>query len=126
MMSINTLYISGRLTAEPERKTLGNGSELLKLVIIHNVWNGKDKEDTKLAFEVNVWKGEKRGAYEDILDQSFVKGQEIVLSGRLNSRTYDGKTYLQLDYPVLHGSKAYKPRVDAPEPAEQRSDDVPF
>jgi single-stranded DNA-binding protein len=130
MSNINQWIISGRLTSDPETRN-ANGKDLLRVNLAHNVYNGKDKPDTVMYIEVTAWKDEKRGIYEELTDLCLVKGQEICVSGRLNTRVHDGKTYLMLNYPILHGSKPYVKRDPLPESRHNTdtagtADDVPF
>ena len=128
MSSINTLTISGRLTADPRFDTTPTGKRKVFFTVAQNVWNGKDRDETKLFIEVTGWKDEdKKCFYDDIEKEALVKGQEIGLSGRLNFREYDGKIHLMLEYPVFHGARAYKPAESKPQhQAEVVNDDVPF
>ena len=79
---LNSVAIIGRLTRDPEHKTVGETS-LCNFSIASNRKVSKDKQDTYF-FECEVW-----GKLADILKQYGGKGKQIAIKGSLKQDTWD-------------------------------------
>jgi len=86
---INTVTISGNLTRDPELRNLPSGNSVCNLRIAHNErFKGADGEwaDRPQYFDVTVWSG-----FGEYLAKNLVKGEKVVVAGRLNWREYEDK-----------------------------------
>ena len=88
-MSLNRVLLQGRLTADPELKTIGKdsrGEEIrvatLRMAVDRDRKN-KDGEREADFFTVNAWRGA-----ADFVGQYFAKGDPIIIDGRLQYRAW--------------------------------------
>ena len=82
---LNRVVLIGRLTRDPEIKTVG-GTSACNFSLATNrtyVSNGEKKEETHY-FDCDVW-----GKLADILKQYAAKGKQIVIEGRLQQSIWD-------------------------------------
>jgi single-strand DNA-binding protein len=94
---LNKVLLLGRLTRDPEFKTVG-GSSVTNFSLANNrvyVSNGEKKEETHY-FDCVAW-----GKSADILKQYATKGKQLIVEGRLQFQSWDGPD----------GKKASKVRV---------------
>ena len=80
---VNLFVLQGRLTKEPETKTVGDVS-LCNFTIAQSE-KFKDKE-TQLFMDCQAWRGT-----ADFISKYFVKGQEIVVTGKLHTEKWQDK-----------------------------------
>ena len=71
-MSMNTITVSGRLTADPERKTTNNGDPMVNLRIAQNFY--RNREEQAQFFSVTVF-----GRTAESCAQYLNKGREVVI-----------------------------------------------
>lgn len=78
---LNYTSIQGRITADPELRSTQNGTPVCSFTI---AWSEKygDKE-TKLFLPCVAWKGT-----AEIISKYFQKGQEMLLDGKLSTRSW--------------------------------------
>ncbi|MCB1189036.1 MAG: single-stranded DNA-binding protein [Leptospiraceae bacterium] len=82
---INSIYLIGRLTRDPEYKII-NQSSVVNFSIANNrvyVSNGVKKEDTNF-FDCVAW-----GKLAEIIKQYATKGKQVMIQGRLQQQTWD-------------------------------------
>lgn len=125
--------VAGRVTRDAETRAVG-GSTVCKFAVVSNK---KIKGEERATFvDCDLWG--KRG---DALVNHIHKGDQITVSGELETREYEGKTYLSIRVNDLElqggsrgGSRDTRP-VAAPaqtrgyddaEYSENDSDDIPF
>lgn len=86
---MNKIIISGRLTRDPELKTVSGGLEVCRISVAVNRRKGKDGTQKADFFDCDAWN--KTGA---VIAQYFHKGDGIVIIGRMesNKAEKDGKT----------------------------------
>ncbi len=88
-MNLNKVFIVGRLTADPEVKSIGTGQRVATFSVATNrVWNdaaGQKKEATEFH-NVVLW-----GKIADVAGQFLVKGSEVLVEGRIQTRKYEDK-----------------------------------
>ena len=88
-MNLNLIQICGRLTRDPELKALPTGTSIVKLSVATNMsWKGKDgekKEETEFHNVIAF------GKLSEIISKYFLKGDEIYVSGRLKTSTWEDK-----------------------------------
>ena len=77
MPSYSKVILIGHLTADPEPKTTGGGSNLTEFSIGVNR-KTKDGEDQPNFFDVTVW-----GKTADFVCEHFTKGKAILVEGEL-------------------------------------------
>ncbi len=86
---LNKVLIVGRATKDPEIKTTPSGQKVTSLGVATNR-NFKDKEGNKQEqvefHNVVFW-----GRLAEIVGQYLVKGQEVLVEGRLQTRSWDGQ-----------------------------------
>lgn len=88
-MNINQVTIVGRLTRDPEKKALPNGTSVVNAsVATSRTWkdkNGQKQEDAEFHNVVAF------GNTADIMAQYLKKGQLVGIMGRLQTRSWDDK-----------------------------------
>lgn len=88
-MNINQVTIVGRLTRDPEKKALPNGTSVVNAsVATSRTW--KDKNDQKQE-EVEYHNVVAFAKTADIMAQYLKKGQLVGIIGRLQTRSWDDK-----------------------------------
>ena len=80
---MNNITIKGRLTKDPENKTINSGSNVCNFTVAVNRRFDKENAD---FFDCIAWN--KTG---DFVNQYFTKGREIVLSGEMQCRKWQDK-----------------------------------
>ena len=81
---INRAVLQGRLTRDPELSTTQSGVEKTSFTV---AWSEKYKEtETKCFLSCIAWR--QTGVF---VNQYFKKGQEIVVEGKLSTRSYEDK-----------------------------------
>ncbi len=83
---MNTVSIIGRLTKDPEMKTLNGGTTVCRLSLAYNRkyrTNGESKEEVSF-FDCVAW-----GKTGETIAQYCRKGQRIGISGRLSQRSWE-------------------------------------
>lgn len=88
-MNLNKVLLVGRLTADPELRTTPSGTHVVSFSIATNRnWtdkSGQRKEDTEFH-NIVAW-----GRQADIVNQFLKKGSLILVEGRLQTRSWEGK-----------------------------------
>ena len=88
-MNLNKVILAGRLTADPELRTTPSGTHVVSFSIATNRnWTTKDgerKEETEFH-NIVAW-----GRQADIVNQFLKKGSLILVEGRLQTRSWEGK-----------------------------------
>ena len=88
-MNLNKVVLIGRVTADPELRTTPSGAHVASFSIATNRnWTDKDgnkKEDTEFH-NVVAW-----GRQADVVTQFSKKGALIMIEGRLQTRSWEGK-----------------------------------
>jgi single-strand DNA-binding protein len=88
-MNVNKVILVGRLTRDPEVRTTPSGQTVTSIgIATGRTWkdkNGQKQEKTEFH-NVVFW-----GRPAEVAGQYLIKGQEIFLEGRLESRKYTGK-----------------------------------
>jgi single-strand DNA-binding protein len=98
-ISLNKAFVAGRLTRDPEGRTTPNGQRVTSFSVATNrVF--KDKEGNKQEqvefHNIVLW-----GRLAEIASQYLVKGQEVLVEGRIQTRSWDGQD----------GSKKYRTEI---------------
>ena len=85
----NTVQLIGHVGQEPEIKNLEGGKKLANISIATNEVYYKDNGDKVEKTEwhrVAAW-----GKTAEIIEKYVIKGKEIVIEGKLTTRSYDDK-----------------------------------
>lgn len=77
---MNSIHIKGRLTRDPDFKTLDSGKSVVTFSVAVNRRYQKDVSD---FFTVTAWE-----KTVELINKFFVKGQEIIVEGEMQSRGY--------------------------------------
>ncbi len=86
-MNVNKVIIVGRLTRDPEKKSIPSGQTVTNFSIATSrKWKSQDGQDQEKTEFHNIIAWGKRG---DVIAQYMTKGQEIYLEGRLETRNWD-------------------------------------
>jgi single-strand DNA-binding protein len=88
-MNVNKVLLVGRLTREPDIRTTTSGQSVASLSIATNsFWKDKSgqKQENTEFHNVVLW-----GRLAEIAGQYMVKGAEIFIEGRLQTRKYTAK-----------------------------------
>jgi len=88
-ISLNKAFVIGRLTRDPESRTTPNGQRVTSISVATNrVF--KDKEGNRQEqvefHNIVIW-----GRLAEIASQYLVKGQEVMIEGRIQTRSWDGQ-----------------------------------
>ncbi|HVU06423.1 MAG TPA: single-stranded DNA-binding protein [Candidatus Paceibacterota bacterium] len=101
-MYLNKALIVGNLTRDPELRALPSGMQVVSLSVATNsVWRDKDgnkKEDTQFH-NIVVF-----GRQAETSAQYLKKGQQVMVEGRIQTRSWDDKT---------SGEKKYRTEIVA-------------
>jgi single-strand DNA-binding protein len=83
---LNTVILIGRMTRDPEFKTVGQTS-LVNFSLANNrsYMDNGTRKDIVNYFDCTIW-----GKLADILKQYGGKGKQIMVEGRLEQSTWDG------------------------------------
>jgi single-strand DNA-binding protein len=96
MSGVNKVILVGRLGADPEVKSVGNGQSVARLsVATSESWTGKDgqKQERTEWHKVVVW-----GRQAENCGKHLSKGRQVYVEGRLQTRQWEdqqsgGKRY---------------------------------
>lgn len=87
-MADNTITVVGNLTRDPEiRYTPGGQAKATLGIAVNRVWTNKqtnEREERTSFFNVIVW-----GEMADHCSESLQKGNRVIVTGRLEQRSYD-------------------------------------
>ena len=99
-MNLNLAQICGRMTADPEAKTLPTGTMIAKFSVASNrTW--KNKTSGQKEEEVEFHNVVAFGRTAEVIIQYFHKGDEIYIQGRLKTNSWEDQ----------QGSKRYRTEV---------------
>ena len=130
---MNKIFITGRLTRDPEMVTLSNGMEKCRFSVAVDRRRKKDAPPKADFFNCDAW-----GAQGAFIAKWFKKGSPITVTGRMESSQSDkdGKktTYWSLnvddvEFPMKSGDRQAEPapEVDAASGMEKvDTDELPF
>jgi len=85
---LNRIFLTGRLTADPDVKYTPSGSEVAQFTLaVNRAYKTKDSDEWKEeAFFVRVVSWVKLA---EKVEKNFKKGDLVLVEGRLNIRTYE-------------------------------------
>ena len=89
-MYLNKAIIVGNLTRDPELTTIPSGQKVCKLGLATNrVWKDKNgaKQESTVYHNIVVW-----GRQAENSAQYLKKGQQVMVEGRTETRSWDDKT----------------------------------
>src|SRR5437868_2041153 len=95
-MNLNKVFIVGRLTTDPQLKTIPSGQNVCSFSLATNrTWTGKDgqKQEQSEFHNCVAW-----GRTAELITQYMKKGNELFVEGRLQTRSWDDKTTGQKRY----------------------------
>lgn len=88
-MNLNKVHLIGRVTADPEVKSIGSGTMVASFSLATNrVWknnDGEKQEDTQFHNVVFF------GKVTDVIEQYVSKGMLLYIEGRLQTRSWEDK-----------------------------------
>jgi single-strand DNA-binding protein len=88
-MNVNKAIIVGRLTRDPEVRTTPSGQTVTNFSLATSTkWKGQDGQQNEKTELHNIVAWGKRG---EVIGQYVVKGQELFVEGRLETRSWDDK-----------------------------------
>jgi len=88
-MNLNKVFILGRLTVDPQLRSTTTGQQVASFCVATNrVWNDKSgqKQESTEFHNVVVW-----GRQAEVASQFLVKGSMVLIEGRLQTRSWEGK-----------------------------------
>lgn len=100
-MNLNKVFIIGNLTRDPELRSLPSGTAVVTFGIATNrVWKNKEgqKQEDVQFHNIVVF-----GRQAEIVNQYLTKGSLVLVEGRIQTRSWDGKD----------GSKQYRTEIVA-------------
>lgn len=89
-MNLNKVTLAGRLTRDPETRTLPKGTTVCQFgLAINRQWKGDDgqKKEEVTFLDCEAW-----SKTADIIAKYFTKGREIYIEGRIRVDQFDDKT----------------------------------
>lgn len=134
-MNLNEVKIAGRMGQDPTLKNLPSGSAVVNFSIATNRTYTKDGQKVEETEWVNCVS---YGKQAEVIATYFRKGKEIYVSGRLKTRSWDGKQGKQYKTEVVVESFQFvgyekkegttQPAESAPQPDDVQisPDDIPF
>jgi single-strand DNA-binding protein len=136
MPDLNKVFLSGRLTRDPELRYLSSGTPLCKMGLAvsrnYKTKEGDRREET-LFVDVTAWRGT-----AEFCGEKLKKGRPILVEGRLKSDEWEDKNtgqkrtkieiqadrVQQLDWDSPSGSQSRPEPRPIEEPVPE--DDIPF
>ncbi|MEK7149570.1 MAG: single-stranded DNA-binding protein [Patescibacteria group bacterium] len=88
-MDLNKVFIIGRLTADPQLRTIPNGQQVANFSVATNrVWKDKAgaRQEEVEYHNIVVW-----GKQAEVASQFLSKGSMVMIEGRLKSRTWQNQ-----------------------------------
>ena len=127
---MNKVILSGRLGADPEVRTAASGTAVAKLRL---ATNGRQKNPDGSWEKTTEWHNVVAfGKTAEMLDQYAPKGKELVIEGRLQTRSYedrDGNKRYSTEV-IVENVELVGPRVEKPARAAFNGEgdeiDLPF
>jgi single-strand DNA-binding protein len=101
-MYLNKAIIVGNLTRDPELATIPSGQKVCKFGVATNrIWKDKSgaKQESTSYHNIVVW-----GRQAETSAQYLKKGQQVMIEGRIETRSWDDKT---------SGEKKYRTEIIA-------------
>lgn len=120
-MNLNKTFLIGRVTKEVEIQSTQSGKKVAKISLATNQYMGKDKEPKTVFHNLVAW-----SALADISEKFIVKGQEIMIEGHIDNRTYkkkDGSNGYISEVIVENLQLGNKPNGAEPKKKEEEVDD---
>lgn len=102
-MNLNKVFILGRVTADPEVRTTPSGERVSTFSVATNrVWTDKAgaKKEAAEFHNVVVW-----GRQADVAGQFLSKGALVLVEGRLQTRSFQGKDGAQRKITEIIGER---------------------
>ena len=85
-MNLNKVILCGRVTKAPEVLMTPSGHKVAKISLATNEYQGKEKDDKTIFHNLVAW-----NKTADIVEKYVIKGQEIMIEGHIDNRTYKKK-----------------------------------
>ena len=95
-MNLNKTFLVGRVTKDPEVLSTQSGKKVAKISLATNQFMGKNKPQKTTFHNLVAW-----GIWADVAEKYVTKGQEILIEGHIDNRSYTKKD----------GSKGYVSEV---------------
>ncbi len=129
-MYLNKATIIGNITRDPELKSLPSGIKVCSFTVATNrTWKDKDGQRQESADYHNVVVFGKQG---DSVAQYMKKGSQILVEGRIQTRSWDDKTTGEKKYRteivadnIQFGNKSTKTETVAPKEEKEKEIHVP-
>lgn len=121
---LNTITIQGRLTKNPEPKTIPSGTALCSFTIACERPKKKDAETVTDFIPCIAW-----AKTAEFMQKYFHKGDMIIISGRLQSRQYegqDGKNHLAYEVSISEANFCGGKKPEAPAAQSQTSQQADY
>ncbi len=120
-MDLNKVMLIGRLTQDPEVRTIPSGQSVAQFTVATNrVWrneNGEQKEQVEYN-NVVAWR-----KLAEIVGQYLTKGRQVYIEGRLQTRSWEDqngikkyRTEIIAENMIMLGGKRKETTTDVPPP----------
>ena len=131
MRGFSKAIITGNLTRDPELRSTGSGTNVCSFsVAVNRVYrdtNGENKEDVSYI-DCSAW-----GKLGEMISQYAKKGSGVLVSGRLNQRSWEDKSgnkrsnteIVVEDFNFLGGASGANGGGSAPASSNNTSSDIP-
>lgn len=131
----NQIVVVGRLTRDPELRSLKSGMTVCEVgIAVNSTQKNKttqEWEDEANFFNVSVWGRKDGGGLSETVAKFCSKGDRICVTGRLQQQTWEGENGAKRERVSIVGNnvqflttKAERDKTTAPAP--QPTETVPF
>lgn len=93
MASFNKVILCGRLTADPETKSVGSGGKLcaFRFAVTNRKKTASGWQDDPCYIDCEVWNRGESGKLADLVADRCRKGSQILIEGRLHLDQWEDK-----------------------------------
>jgi len=133
--SLNKVQLIGNLGADPEVRSIANGSKVANFSIATSrQWkNGKDEKQEKTEWHrIIAWSQPNKQGLADVVEKYCRKGERVYVEGRIEYRTWQDKdgatkytTEIIADDVILLGGKPQGGEAPKAEKKSETFDDFP-
>lgn len=128
-MALNHIDLMGRLVADPELHTVGEDLHVASCrIAVERDRKNKETGEREADFiNVTAWRGA-----ADFLSEWFAKGDSVIVSGRLQSRSYEDKdgnrrtAYDVVAENIYFGSSKGDRQTNSAAAGNEEPEDLPF
>jgi len=122
-MNLNKTFLVGRVTKDPEVLSTQSGKKVAKISLATNQFMGKGKPQKTTFHNIVAW-----GTTADVAEKYVTKGQEIMIEGHIDNRSYkkkDGSNGYISEVVVERLQLISKPKNETQDKQETKEEEPP-